>query len=210
MSEFAPTKPVAPVLLKELAGRFVRLEPLAQHHRPGLAALHADAGECIFAQSPFTGSFDNYLDDALAACRANVHVPFVVREMANGAFIGMTRLFDIHPLDRGLEIGFTWYHPDYWSGPTNPDCKRILLTHAFEACGFGRVQLKTDARNQRSQAAIEKMGAQREGTLRHHKVLPDGRWRDSVYFSVLAEDWPQVKIGLDKRLDRMLGSDPAQ
>ena len=200
MSEFAPEAPVMPVAPVMLAGRFVRLEPIREHHRAGLAALHADQGPRIFANAPFAGSLDDYIDAALAACEPDVHVPFVVRKADDDAFVGMTRLFDIHPHDRGLEIGYTWYHPAFWGGPTNPECKLLLMTYAFEECGYGRVQLKTDARNLHSQAAMTKMGATREGVLRHHKVLPDGRWRDSVYFSVLAEEWPGVKARLEQRL----------
>ncbi|MEI2386776.1 GNAT family protein [Breoghania sp. JC706] len=202
MTEFAPTQPVAPVAPVVLAGRFVRLEPAEERHRAGLAALHADAGPRIFANSPFAGSFDDYFDAALASSEADAHVPFVVRAMTDDAFVGMTRLFDIHPGDRGLEIGYTWYHPAHWGGATNPECKLLLMQYAFEACRYSRVQLKTDARNAHSQAAMAKMGATREGVLRHHKVLPDGRWRDSVYFSVLAEDWPDIRAGLEARLAR--------
>ncbi|PTW63340.1 RimJ/RimL family protein N-acetyltransferase [Breoghania corrubedonensis] len=200
MSEFSPQEPVAKVAPVTLSGRTVRLEPIAEHHRGGLRALHADEGPRIFANSPFAGSFDDYFDEALAACEPDVHVPFVVRRMDDEAFVGMSRLFDIHPHDRGLEIGYTWYHPAFWGGATNPECKLLLMTYVFETCGYGRVQLKTDVRNAHSQAAMTKMGAKREGELRHQKILPDGRWRDSVFFSVLGEEWPAVKAGLERRL----------
>ncbi|WP_321343948.1 GNAT family protein [Breoghania sp.] len=202
MSEIAPEAPTSPVLPVTLEGRFVRLEPITEDHSAGLAALHADAGAKIFRNSPFPGSFDDYIDAALAALKPDAHLPFVVREQGTDAYIGMSRLFDISPADRGLEIGFTWYHPNFWGGPTNPECKLLLMTHAFEICGFERVQLKTDGRNLHSQAAMTKMGATREGTLRHHRVRSDGLWRDSVYFSVLSEEWPAVKAGLEARLQR--------
>ncbi|WP_321500619.1 GNAT family protein [Breoghania sp.] len=200
MNDVAPKTPPRPVLPITLEGRFVRLEPIAGHHRAGLAALYADAGAKIFRNSPFPGSFDDYIDAALAALTPDHHLPFVVRAQGTDAFIGMTRLFDILPSDRGLEIGYTWYHPTFWGGPTNPECKLLLMTHAFEGCGYERVQLKTDARNLHSQAAMTKMGATCEGTLRHHKVRSDGLWRDSVFFSVLAQEWPAVKAGLQARL----------
>lgn len=202
MSEIASRSQLFPIEALTLAGRFVQLEPLEEHHRANLAALHADAGGRIFANAPIGGSFDAYLDAALEARKTDDHLPFVVRAAESGRAVGMTRLFDIRPADRGLEIGYTWYHPDAWGGPTNPECKFLLMRHAFETCGYCRVQLKTDARNTHSQAAMEKMGATREGVLRHHKILPDGRWRDSVYFSVLVEEWPAVKAGLEARLAR--------
>lgn len=205
MDAYAPTQPVAPVVPVVLPGRFVRLEPLEERHRAGLAGLHADAGERIFLNSPIGPSFDAYLDAALAARAPSSHVPFVVRAQVDDAYVGMTRLFDIQPHNRGLEIGYTWYHPAFWGGAINPECKLLLMTCAFEACGFGRVQLKTDARNLHSQAAMTKLGAKREGTLRRHMVLPDGRWRDSVYFSVIAEEWPDVKAGLEARLESRRG-----
>lgn len=184
-----------------LGGAFVRLEPLEERHFDGLSALVSDAGEQIFANSPIGPSFAAYIAAAMAARMPESHLPFVVREQASNAYVGMTRLFDIRPEHRGLEIGYTWYHPDYWGGAVNPECKLLLMRYAFESAGYERVQLKTDARNTHSQAAMSKLGATREGVLRKHMLLPDGRWRDSVYFSVLADEWPAVKAGLEARLD---------
>lgn len=198
--EMAPTTPPAPVAPVTLEGVSVRLEPLETAHFDGLAALVEDEGRRIFANSPIGPSFGAYFDAALAARQPDANVPFCVRERQTGRFIGMTRLFDIKPEHRGLEIGYTWYHPAFWGGLTNPGCKYLLMRHVFEDCGYERVQLKTDARNAHSQAAMTKLGATREGTLRRHMVLPDGRWRDSVYFSVIAPEWPAVKAGLEARL----------
>jgi RimJ/RimL family protein N-acetyltransferase len=182
-----------------LEGRFVRLEPLALGHRAGLEAIGVE--DKIWEFTPRGGTIQQYLDVAYAAVKQDNHHPYVVRYLATGALAGMTRLFDISPLHRGAEIGSTWYHPDYWAGKTNPECKFLLLRHGFEVCDFIRVQLKTDFRNKRSQAAIAKMGGKYEGVLRNHMVLPDGRFRDSVYFSVLPDEWPAVKAGLQARLD---------
>jgi RimJ/RimL family protein N-acetyltransferase len=182
-----------------LEGRFVRLEPLAPEHRAGLEAVGAD--DSIWRYSPRGGTIQQYLDAAYAAVVQDNHHPYVVRFLAEDKLVGMTRLFDISLQNRGAEIGSTWYHPDYWAGKTNPECKYLLLQHALETCGLIRVQLKTDLRNKRSQAAIAKMGAKPEGTLRNHMVLPDGRFRDSVYFSVLPDEWPTVKQGLRARLE---------
>lgn len=181
-----------------LEGRHVRLEPLGPEHRPALEAIGED--ERIWAFVPRGGSMQQYLDATYAAVRPDNHHPYVVRWLADERVIGMTRFFDISAQHRGGEIGYTWYHPDYWAGKTNPECKFLLLRHAFETCDLIRVQLKTDFRNKRSQAAILKLGAKREGVLRNHMVLPDGRFRDSVFFSILPEEWPEVKKGLEARL----------
>lgn len=200
MNAFAPKTPTMLLTPIVLSGEFARLEPLEQRHFDGLNALVEDAGERIFANSPLGPSFKAYFDGAMAARKPDSHLPFVVREQSSDAYVGMTRLFDIHPEHRGLEIGYTWYHPAFWGGAINPECKLLLMRHAFEEAGYGRIQLKTDARNTHSQAAMIKLGASREGVLRKHMVLPDGRWRDSMYFSVLAEEWPTVKTGLERRL----------
>ncbi|MCA8929136.1 MAG: GNAT family N-acetyltransferase [Alphaproteobacteria bacterium] len=181
-----------------LEGRYVRLEPLAPEHRAALETIGAD--DRIWAFTPRGGSMAQYLDAAYAAVKPDNHHPYVVRWLAEDRVIGMTRFFDISVQHRGAEIGYTWYHPDYWAGKTNPECKFLLLRHGFETCDLIRMQLKTDARNKRSQAAIAKLGAQREGVLRNHMVLPDGRFRDSVYFSILPDEWPGVKQGLERRL----------
>jgi RimJ/RimL family protein N-acetyltransferase len=182
-----------------LEGRYVRLEPLAPEHRAGLEAVGAE--DKIWQFTPRGGTIQQYMDAAYAAVKPDNHLPFVVRFLAEDKLIGMTRLFDISLQHRGAEIGHTWYHPDYWAGKTNPECKFLLLRHGFEVCNLIRVQLKTDMRNKRSQAAMAKMGAKHEGVLRNHMVLPDGRLRDSVYFSVLPDEWPAVKAGLQVRLD---------
>ena len=182
-----------------LEGRFVRLEPLAPEHRAGLEAVGTD--ERIWRFTPLGPCIRHYLDAAEAAVMQDDHHPYVVRHLADDRLVGMTRLFDISTAHRGAEIGSTWYHPDYWGGKTNPECKYLLLRHGFERCGLIRIQLKTDLRNKRSQAAIAKLGAKREGVLRNHMVLPDGRFRDSVYFSILPDEWPGVKAGLEARLE---------
>lgn len=190
-------KPVEATILQ---GKTLRLEPLMETHKPGLAALVEDAGERIFKNTPLGESFGHYFAEAMAAKQPHIHMPYVLIEKASGNTIGMSRLFDIQPDNAALEIGYTWYHPTYWGGPTNPDAKCTLMTHIFETLSFNRVQLKTDERNAQSRAAMTKMGAQFEGILREHKRLPDGRLRSSAYFSVLAREWPQVKAGLQARI----------
>jgi RimJ/RimL family protein N-acetyltransferase len=113
--------------------------------------------------------------------------------------VGSTSYLAIQPMDARVEIGFTWYVPDAQGGPINPECKYLLLQNAF-AAHYNRVEFKTDAKNTRSQAALKKLGAKEEGTLRGHMWMPQGYFRDSVYFSVLAAEWPDVKAALERRL----------
>ena len=194
----------APVLPIPLSGRFVRLEPLTEAHRPGLEAAGADARIWSWMPLP-AGGLPAYLDAAFAAARPDVHVPFTVTRVGDGAILGMTRLFDIRPADAGLEIGHTWYAPDVWAGPINAESKRLLLAYAFDSCGYERVQLKTDLRNTRSQSAIARLGARREGVLRRHMRLNDGYLRSTVMFSILREEWPEVRAGLEARLAAYAG-----
>jgi N-acetyltransferase len=127
-------------------------------------------------------------------------LPFVVTHLESGRIAGATRYLNIMPHDRGLEIGGTWYGVDSQRTAVNTECKYLLLTHAFESLGCIRVQLKTDSRNERSQKAIERIGAKKEGILRNHMILPDGVIRHSVYYSILESEWGDVK----KRLEGML------
>lgn len=194
----------APVLPVPLTGQFVRLEPLAEAHRAGLLAAGADP--LVWSVVPLPqGGLPAYLDAAFAALRPDAHLPFVVTDARTGAILGMTRLFDISPVNAGLEIGYTWYVPAVWAGPVNPETKKLLLSYAFDSCDYERVQLKTDLRNTRSQAAITKLGATREGVLRRNMRLPDGYLRSTVMFSILKDEWPAVRAGLDARLAAFAG-----
>jgi len=188
--------PLVPIVLED---DFVRLEPLTEGHRAAVLAAGADPRVWAVVPLP-AGGVAAYFDAALAAAKPDAHLPFAVIERASGAVVGMTRLFDVRPADAGLEIGYTWYAPAAWGGAVNPAAKRLLLGHAF-GLGYERVQLKTDLRNTRSQAAMTKLGAVREGVLRRNMRIADGRLRDTVYFSILAEEWPAVRARLDERLD---------
>jgi RimJ/RimL family protein N-acetyltransferase len=127
-------------------------------------------------------------------------LPFAVVHLGSGRAIGSTRYLDIQPQHRGLEIGGTWYGVAYQRSAVNTECKYLLLRHAFEVLSCLRVQLKTDLRNERSQRAIERIGAVREGVLRNHMILPDGHVRSSVYYSLLNLEWPAVKAKLEEKL----------
>ena len=127
--------------------------------------------------------------------------PFAIIDRASGTLVGSTRYYDISQTNRSLEIGSTWLTPRAWRTAVNTECKYLLLKHCFESLGTIRVQLKTDSRNLRSQKAIERLGASKEGILRNHMILPNGYIRDSVYYSIIEQEWPAIK----GRLEGMLG-----
>jgi len=184
-----------------LAGRWVRLEPLAAEHREPLRAAADDDRiwrfTLVLARGP---GFDGWFDDALAQRDAGRQFPFAVRRLADGRLVGSTSYLDIMPRHKRVEIGSTWYAPDVWGTRVNPECKLLLLEHAFEVLGVNRVALVTDLLNERSQRAVAKLGAVREGVLRAHMVSQGGRIRDSVVFGITTAEWPQVRAGLLARL----------
>jgi RimJ/RimL family protein N-acetyltransferase len=184
-----------------LQGRFVRLEPYEPALRDEVrAALDCDPESwAVFAASGSGDQFDGWWSRAMQEMAAGTRVAFAVRRLSDGEIVGTTSFLNIRAEHRGVEIGSTFYVPDARGGPVNPECKLLLIGSAFEA-GAIRVELVTDARNLRSQAAIAKLGAMREGTLRKHKITWTGHQRDTVVFSILAEDWPQARAGLEDRL----------
>ena len=185
-----------------LAGRFVRLEPLDEHHRDDLLAAAAqDPATFRYMGADLSVGADAwpaYLADALRPD----YVAWATVDAATGRAVGASRFGDIAPEHGRVEIGWTWIAPSHQRTAVNTEAKLLQLGYAFDQLGATRVALKTDGRNLRSQAAIERLGAQREGTLRRHVRLPDGFIRDTVYFSILAEEWPAVKARLEERLAR--------
>lgn len=189
-----------PLTPTTLTGRHVQLEPFEERHREELRPVAQDERIWTVTTSAFGDKFDPYFDAALARIRTGTELGFAVRQRATGKLVGGTRFMAIEEAHKRLEIGTTWYHPSVWASTVNPECKLLLMQHAFEVLRFNRVEFKTDARNARSRAAILKLGAKQEGIFRKHMVLPDGRIRDSVWFSVTDEDWPAVKEGLLRRI----------
>jgi len=191
---------VKPVTLQ---GKHVRLEPLTEDHIPGLTEI--GAGQTfwdfmLYGNIKTEEDMRGWVRDIIARGEKGTDLPFVAIHLASGRVAGATRYLNIMPKDRGLEIGGTWYGTEFQRSAVNTECKYLLLTHAFETLGCIRVQLKTDLRNERSQKAIERIGAKKEGVLRNHMILPDGRYRDSVFFSILDTEWHDVK----KRLEEMM------
>lgn len=193
---------VKPVVL---IGKHVRLEPMSEEHVSGLAEI--GAGQTfwdfmLYGNINTEEEMRSWVQDILSRAEKGTDLPFVVIHLASGRVAGATRYLNIMPKDRGLEIGGTWYGLDFQRTPVNTECKHLLLQHAFETLGCIRVQLKTDLRNERSQRAIERIGAVKEGVLRNHMILPDGRFRHSVFYSILDTEWPNVKQRLQEMLNR--------
>lgn len=187
-----------------LEGNGIRLEPLTADHESSLAAAASDGAlwELWYTSVPKPSEVARYIADALAGQAAGHMLPWVVRELARGDIIGTTRYHDIvAPIDR-VEIGWTWYAASWQHSHVNTAAKLLLFTHAFESLGCKVVGLRTDNFNFRSQRAIEALGAKRDGVLRHHTARRDGTVRDSVMFSILSNEWPDVKRHLELRLAR--------
>ncbi|HKP53920.1 MAG TPA: GNAT family protein [Chloroflexia bacterium] len=183
-----------------LEGRIVRVELLSVDHAPELWEV-ADPG--LFPYM-WTWADVSSVDAFRSNIKALLSIPdwcsFAIVSQETGKAIGTTSYLEIRPAHRGLEIGSTWIGRAYHGTLVNPENKYLLLRHAFETLGAIRVQLKTDGRNLHSQAAIAKLGAKLEGTLRKHVVMPDGFLRDTVMYSIIDDEWPGVKAGLEARL----------
>ena len=176
----------------------VRLEPLAPGHAPSLFATCADPALWRWLAVPPPTSVAD-LETLVAGARADPsRLAWAV--VVDGAAIGSTSYLDVDTSVGGLEVGWTFYAPSVWASLINPTCKLLLLGHAFDGLGAGRVTLNTDALNGRSRGAILRLGATYDGTLRHHRLRQDGSVRDTAYYSVLAAEWPGVRDGLRARL----------
>ena len=193
---------VKPVMLQ---GKHARLEPMTEAHAPALAKI--GIGQpfwdfMVYGKINTVDDMRNWVLDVLSREKKGTDLAFVVIHLESGRVAGATRYLNIMPNDRGLEIGGTWYGPEFQRTAVNTECKYLLFKHAFEILGCIRVQLKTDSRNERSQKAIERIGAVKEGILRNHMILPDGFYRHSVYYSVLDTEWPDVKKRLEDMMNR--------
>jgi RimJ/RimL family protein N-acetyltransferase len=188
-----------------LTGSHVRLEPMTEAHIPALAEI--GVGQefwdfMVYGRMDSKEDMGGWVRDILARAKKGTDLPFVVIDLDSGRVAGATRYLNITPNDRGLEVGGTWYGPEFQRTPVNTESKYLLLGHAFEKLGCIRVQLKTDSLNLRSQKAIERIGAVKEGVLRNHMILPNGRIRHSVFYSILDSEWPEVKKHLEGMLNR--------
>jgi RimJ/RimL family protein N-acetyltransferase len=189
-----------------LEGRFVRLEPLGPQHEPRLAAVAKAEWFDLWTRTTIVpdspASAAAHVAGKLAWRDAGHHLAFAVVDVASGELVGGTSFGDVDLEAGHLEIGWTWYVEQARGTAVNPECKLLLLEHAFERVGVERVQLKTSSRNERSQRAIAGIGAVREGVLRRATRHRDGTWRDTVVFSILRDEWPAVRERLVLRLAR--------
>jgi N-acetyltransferase len=193
--------PPSPVTLE---GHGVRLEPLGPEHHDGLAAAATDGRlwELWFTSVPEPRQTEQYIAEALAGQRAGHMLPWAVRDLAADSIVGSTRYHDIVTAVDRLEIGYTWYAASRQRSHVNAACKLLLMAHAFETLGGQVVGFRTDNFNFRSQLAIERLGAKKDGVLRHHFRRRDGSVRDSVMYSVLLSEWPAVRRNLEWRVDK--------
>jgi N-acetyltransferase len=188
---------------RPLVGLHVRLDPSVGADADGIfAALdHADVWAAGYAGGPSARPSSSAGWVArIRAATDDARAMFTVRSVDGGEVLGTTSLGDPDLGNERTHLGWTAYTPSAWGTVVNPECKLLLLTHAFDECGFGRVKIQTDGINLRSQAAIAKLGATREGVLRRHMVRPDGSTRDTVVFAVTVDDWPRVRTGLLARV----------
>lgn len=186
-----------------LSGNVVRLELLSLDHAVGLLKAGEDVSTWDYMKTNPCKSMDTmreWIRTTLQEYAAGTCLPFTIFELASGRAVGSTRYMNIMRKDRGLEIGWTWLAAEVRRSAVNTECKYLLLRHAFETLGAIRVQLKTDSRNLRSQRAIERLGAVKEGVLRNHMIMPDGYFRHTVFYSILDSEWPQVKANLEAKM----------
>jgi RimJ/RimL family protein N-acetyltransferase len=197
VAEMMEVKPIT------LTGKHVRLEPLSEKHISGLAEIGIGQSFwnfMVYGDMNTEADMENWVQDILKRAEKGTDLPFAVIHQASGKVAGATRYLNIMPNDYGLEIGGTWYGQEFQRTAVNTECKYLLFSHAFETLKAIRVQLKADSRNERSQKAMERIGAKREGILRNHMILPDGHIRHSAFYSILDSEWGDVK----KRLEEMM------
>lgn len=182
-----------------LTGNHVHIVPMAAEHVEELFAAgnHDQIWDYMPMEVEQPADMERLVQEALTSRETGESFPFVIQSTTSGRLVGSTRFLDISLVNRNLEIGWTWLSPEVWRTPINTECKYLLLKHCFETLAMLRVQIKTDGRNIRSQKAIERIGGIREGVLRRNRIMYDGYVRDTVYFSILAEEWSDVKSKLE-------------
>jgi RimJ/RimL family protein N-acetyltransferase len=201
-------RPTADDLRARLTGRLVLVEPLSDDHETGLLEAARDANLFQWLPDDLSGSRDQFrawLTASLEASQTDREVAFAILAAHTGEVVGSTRFLEIRLEHLRVEIGWTWLARAVWGTGVNVESKLLLLGHAFEVVGCRRVEFKTDARNERSRGALEALGAHFEGTLRKHMVDRQGHARDSAYYSVIDDEWPQVKARLEGRLASLAG-----
>jgi N-acetyltransferase len=197
-------------LSTRLEGEIVVLEPLEARHEEGLlaASQHSEIWQWLAPIGESREYFSAWFAASLADSKAGREGVFATVDRRSGKPLGITRYLSLREAHRGLEIGWTWLIPSAWRTGANVEAKLLMLEHAFERLGCMRVEFKTDARNERSRAALAALPAQFEGVFRRHMVMPGVGKRDSAYYSVIDEDWPRVRANLERRLVEARGARP--
>ena len=189
-------------LTVRLEGDLAALEPLAEGH--GDELWEAAQAPATFQWLAHIGRdreyFDHWMELTLTAAAEGREGPVAIRRRTDATLVGSSRFMAVRAADRALEIGWTWFNPSAWRTGINLETKLLMLGHAFDDLGCVRVEFKTDARNERSRAAIAALPAQFEGVLRNHMIVPDVGQRDSAYYSVIDSEWPEVRANLERRL----------
>jgi RimJ/RimL family protein N-acetyltransferase len=198
MSEGPRLEPVA------LTGKVVRLEPMSAEHVECLTEVGLDPEIWRYTLSVLRTQADmrDYVEAGLKLVRDGSGLPFVTIEQSSGRIVGSTRFGNYDPVNHRVEIGWTWIAPKWQRTAVNTEAKYLMLSHAFERLACVRVELKTDVLNEPSRRAMLRMGAKEEGVLRKHMLMSTGRYRDSIYYSVLDEEWPAVKARLETLMQR--------
>jgi RimJ/RimL family protein N-acetyltransferase len=190
----------------KLQGQFVCLELLNESHMPELRRLARDPRiwdytKTLIVDDSFDAQFDKYIATAFDVRNTGMQVSFVMRDAQTGAIMGMTRYYRIEPAMKRLDIGYTWYVPDYWGKVHNKECKLLLVGYAFDTLGYQRVEFEVAHQNERSQKAVKKIGGIQEGILRKHGLHADGTIRHTVVFSIIDDEWPAVKQKLQVMIE---------
>jgi len=186
-----------------LEGQHVRLEPLSIDHLDRLSEVGLDPVLWKFTPMRISSrdAMQHYIEEAVSWQENGTALPFATIDKKEGAAVGSTRFANIDPANHRAEIGWTWIAKPWQRSVVNTEAKYLMLSHAFETLGCVRVELKTDALNERSRAAIERTGARAEGIFRKHMLMPEGRYRDTAYYSIIDSEWDDVKAGLRAKLD---------
>lgn len=194
----------SPIILE---GQFVRLEPLSLHHVPRLTEIGCEEALWRWFHSPIRNEQDmqSFVRTALNEQNAGTSLPFATIQQESGLPVGSTRFMNMVPEHKRVEIGSTWIAPQWQRTFVNTEAKLLMMRHAFEIWNCNRVELKTNSRNRQSREAIARIGGVEEGTLRRHMVNADGSLRDTVYFSILREEWPEVERSLEEKLRELKG-----
>jgi RimJ/RimL family protein N-acetyltransferase len=189
-------------LTARLEGSIVVLEPLGKQHAEELweAAQASEIWDWLVNLNASRELFDYWLEASLESAREGSEGPFATRLRSSGKVVGSSRYLNVRPQDRVVEIGWTWLNPRAWRTGANVEAKLLMLAHAFETLECVRVEFKTDARNERSRAALAAIPARFEGVMRNHMIVPDVGQRDSAYYSVIDSEWPAVRDNLRRRL----------